>query len=120
MAVAHFVTRFESFPMKKAALLAPLAAAVALSACAVTPEARVRTGLMNAGLSPRMSDCMAPRMVDRLSIAQLRRLSAVAHVKESDLHRLSLDELLYKIRALQDPEIFTVTSKAALVCALDS
>jgi len=52
-----------------AALLLPLL----LSACAI-PEARLRTGLQNAGLSQAMASCMAERMVDRLSLMQLRRI----------------------------------------------
>ena len=47
--------------------------ALALSACAI-PEARLRAGLMNAGLSRTMAACMAERMVDRLSLIQLRRI----------------------------------------------
>jgi hypothetical protein len=30
---------------------------------------------------------------------------------------MSVDRFLYKVRGLQDPEIFVVTSKAALHCA---
>jgi hypothetical protein len=33
---------------------------------------------------------------------------------------MSIDEILHRLRALGDPEIITVTSKAALVCALDA
>ena len=52
--------------MKPVILLAPLL----LAACAV-PEARLRAGLINAGLSRPMAACMAERMVDRLSAAGL-------------------------------------------------
>ena len=48
-----------------------LAASLMLGGCA-TPETRLRTGLNNAGLSKAMSACMAERMVDRLSLLQLR------------------------------------------------
>ena len=51
--------------MKRAALVALIA--LALSACA-TPETRVRTALMDAGLSQPIAACMADRMVDRLSL----------------------------------------------------
>ena len=54
---------------KMAILLAPLA----LAACAI-PEARLRAGLVNAGLTRPMAACMAERMVDRLSLAQLSRI----------------------------------------------
>ncbi|WP_336964046.1 hypothetical protein [Sphingobium aquiterrae] len=96
---------------------AALAALLALSACA-TPETRVRTGLMDAGLPPPLAACMADRMVDRLSLVQLRRLQSLSKVRGADLHRLSIDQFLHKVRALEDPEIFVVTSKAALSCAI--
>ena len=54
------------------ALLIP----VALSACA-TPQTRVRNGLTGLGLAYPVADCMAERMVDRLSLSQLNRLSSL-------------------------------------------
>jgi hypothetical protein len=98
-------------------LLLTLPALLLLSACA-TPQARVEAGLIKAGLPPRLAVCMADRMVDRLSLTQLRRLQSLSGVAKADLRRLSIDEFLYRIRALEDPEILAVTSKAALRCAL--
>ena len=73
---------------------------------------------MDAGLSPRLATCMAERMVDRLDITQLRRLQSLASLRKTDVRTLSVDRFLYKVRALDDPEIFVVTSKAAISCAL--
>lgn len=96
----------------------PLAAlALTLSACA-TPETRLRTGLNNAGLSKAMSACMAERMVDRLSLLQLRWLSALGSLKDREITDLTLDQFLRKVRALKDPEILGVTTSSAAVCAL--
>lgn len=89
-----------------------------LSSCAsLSPESRVRAGLVDAGLSPRMADCMAKRMVDRLSLGQLRQLQSLASLRKTDAGEMSVDHFLRKVRALDDPEIFLVTSKSALVCA---
>nr|WP_184081290.1 hypothetical protein [Sphingobium subterraneum] len=88
-----------------------------LSGCA-SPEARVRTGLVNAGLPDPLAACMAGRMVERLSLTQLRRLQSLSGLNKVDYRRVSVDEYLYRIRALKDPEILSVTSKAALSCAL--
>ncbi|MDK2761492.1 MAG: hypothetical protein KYX64_09060 [Sphingopyxis sp.] len=93
-------------------LLLPLA----LAACA-TPEARLRTGLNEAGLSKAMSACMAERMVDRLSLLQLRRLSALGSLKDKRITDLTLQQFLRKVRALKDPEILTVSTSSAAVCA---
>ena len=61
---------------------------------------------------------MAERMVDRLSLMQLRRVQSLASLRNSHMGDLTFDRFLYKLRALEDPEIFAVTSKAAVACAL--
>jgi hypothetical protein len=92
-------------------LIAPLFAG-ALSACAV-PEDRLRTGLLNAGLSRPLAACMAERMVDRLSLAQLMRLADLPKARQAE----SLDRFLRRVRALGDPEILSVTTSSAALCA---
>ncbi len=105
-----------AFPSK--AVPALLACCALLSACAsISPESKLRSGLIEAGLSPRMAACMAETMVDRLSLAQLRRLESLASLRKSHMGEMSADRLLYKVRALEDPEIFAVTSRAAIRCA---
>jgi len=99
------------------AILPLIAAALMLAGCA-TPETRLRNGLHNAGLSQAMSACMAERMVDRLSLVQLRRLSALGSLKDKRITDLSLDQFLRKVRALKDPEILTVSTSSAALCAL--
>lgn len=90
-----------------------------LSGCtSLSPESRLRARLIEAGLSPRMAGCMAQRMADRLSIAQLRKLQSLASLRKSHMEEMTVDRFLHQLRALEDPEIFTVTSKAAIRCAL--
>ena len=98
-------------------LIVSFLAALTLAGCA-TPETRLRTGLHNAGLSEAMSACMAERMVDRLSLVQLRRLSALGSLKDKRITDLSLDQFLRKVRALKDPEILAVSTSSAAICAL--
>lgn len=88
-------------------------ALVLLGACAA-PEARLRAGLVNAGLSEPMAACMADRMVDRLSLAQLRRIGDLPYARDER----SVSGVLHRVRALGDREILTVTSAAAGVCAV--
>jgi hypothetical protein len=88
-----------------------------LAGCA-TPESRLRTGLVEAGLSKRQSACMAQRMVDRLSLSQLMRLSSLSKVKEADMRELTVGQFLHNVRALRDPEIVLVTTRAAVGCAI--
>jgi len=89
-----------------------IAALAALSACAV-PEARLRTGLTNAGLPKPLAACMAERMVDRLSLAQLMRIADLPKAREAE----SLDRFLRRVRALGDPEIFAVATSSGGLCA---
>src|SRR5690242_3309199 len=93
-----------------ALLLLPLAAAACMA-----PTARVEAGLERAGLKPRLARCIAPRLTDRLSREQLRQLASLPKAPRA----ASFDELLYRLRALDDPEIVHVASKAALKCELD-
>jgi hypothetical protein len=102
--------------MRKFALIIPL---IALSACA-TPESRVRTALLNAGLSRPVSACMAQRMVDRLSLGQLQRLSRLSALRDTKIGNLTVGEFLKKTRALGDPEILTVVTTAGIGCAIAS
>ena len=88
-----------------------------VAACA-TPETRLRTGLERAGLSPRISACMADRMVDELSLVQLRRLQSLGGLGDAQARALSVADYLHRVRALRDPEILSETSKAAGACAL--
>ena len=102
--------------MKKTLLLLPL---LALAACA-TPESRVRSALIDAGLSRPVSTCMAQRMVDRLSLGQLQRLSRLSDLSGRRIGELTIGEFLRKTRALGDPRILEVVTTAGLGCAIAS
>lgn len=95
----------------------PILVVMMLSACA-TPETRVRTALMDAGLSKPVASCMADRMVDRLSLIQLNKLSGLKKLRDKDVRKLSVDEFLKRTRSLQDPEILGVVSSSGLICAV--
>lgn len=89
-----------------------LAAALLLSGCAETiAESRVRAALREAGLSERNSDCMAHRMVDRLTVRQLRKLEALRGEKRS------LFDYVEAVERVGDPEVISVTASSAALCA---
>jgi hypothetical protein len=96
----------------RARLLLPLAAAALLAGCA-TPEARLRAGLVDAGLSPPLAQCMAHRMAHRLSLTQLLRLRDLPRAREA----VGVAEFLHRVRALHDTEILSVASSSAALCA---
>lgn len=92
---------------------------LALSACTTaSPEARLRAGLIDAGLPPPVAGCMAERLVDRLSTGQLRRLQSLASFRDSRVEQMTIEEFLYKVRGLQDPELIAVTGRAGIGCAI--
>lgn len=97
--------------------LAALSIAALLSACA-TPEARLRNGLTAAGLSRDTAACMADRMVDRLSLAQLQRLSDLSKIRKDRIGELTVGQFWRHIGALRDPEIISVATQAGLSCAV--
>ena len=101
--------------MKRVALVT--LTALALSACA-TPETRVRTALMDAGLSQPIAACMADRMVNRLSLEQLNRLSGLKKLRGQDMRKITVEDFLKRTRSLQDPEILGVVSSSGLICAI--
>lgn len=101
--------------MKRIALV--IGISLALSACA-TPETRVRTALMDAGLSKPIATCMADRMVDRLSLIQLNKLSGLKKLRGQDMRKVTVEEFLRRTRSLQDPEILGVVSSSGLICAV--
>jgi hypothetical protein len=93
---------------------------LALAACAQPFQGRVASRLADAGLSRPMADCMAKRWVDRLSLAQLQKISGVAEDlgRERAQGKLTLSRFIGRIRAVDDPEVFTVVSSSAAACAL--
>lgn len=101
--------------MKRIALV--IGTSLALSACA-TPETRVRTALMDAGLSKPIATCMADRMVDRLSLIQLNKLNGLKKLRGQDMRKVTVEEFLRRTRSLQDPEILGVVSSSGLICAV--
>ncbi|MBC2668680.1 hypothetical protein ACFOON_15575 [Novosphingobium piscinae] len=92
--------------------LALLAVPLVLAGCVERiAESRVRSALVGAGLSEPTSACMARRMVDRLTIAQLRKLQALQGPKRS------LADYVAAVRRVGDPAVIEVTASSAALCA---
>ena len=93
-------------------VLALAAAPLLLSGCVERiAESRVRSALVGAGLSEPTSACMARRMVDRLSIGQLRTLQALQGPKRSAA------DYVEAVRRVGDPAVLEVTASSAALCA---
>lgn len=87
-------------------------ALLSLSGCVEKiAESKVRSALVDAGLSDGISTCMARRMVDRLTIGQLRKLRALQGPKRS------IPEYVDAVRRVGDREVLEVTASSAALCA---
>lgn len=92
---------------------AVLVIAIAAGACAPSKLAygKVRSALVDAGLSDANAACMAERMTDRLTLGQLQRLETLQSPKRG------LSDYVLTVRRLGDAELLGVTTSAAALCA---
>lgn len=90
------------------AVLLPLLAAGCIEQ--KVAQGQVKSALVNAGLSPAISQCMAHRMVDRLTIKQLRKLQALQGPKRS------VGDYIAAVNRINDPQVIQVTISSAAVC----
>lgn len=110
MKIRRSIPRFMNSPSPLALVVLP--AALALSGCVERiAESRVRSALVESGLSEQTSACMARRMVDRLTISQLRKLQALRGP------RRSLADYVLAVRRVGDREVLEVTASSAALCA---
>jgi hypothetical protein len=85
---------------------------VAVTGCVErVAENRVRSALVDAGLSSANADCMARRMVDRLTLSQLRRLEALRGEMRT------LPDYVAAVQRVADAEVVSVTVSSAALCA---
>ena len=98
-------------------LLILLAVPMLLAGCAqAVAEGRVRTALSDAGLNDEVSDCMAARMVDRLSIGQLKKLERL-ETREGEREPVTVGDYLARVARVGDAEVVGVASSSAALCA---
>lgn len=102
--------------MRAAAVLLPVAL---LGGCVEQiAESRVRTALVEAGLSQQNADCMAGRMVDRLTIGQLRKLEQLKAKPGERERPVTIGEYVERVRRVGDSEVIAVTASSAGLCAM--
>lgn len=75
-------------------------------------EYRVRGALVESGVSTKRADCMARRMVARLSIIQLWKLQRFAEEKRT------LGAYMRGVKRVGDSEAVAVTASSAALCAV--
>lgn len=79
-------------------------------------EGRVHSALLKGGVPDPVASCMAGRMVDRLTITQLRKLERIKS-PGGGYHLHSATDYLEAVRRVGDPEVIGVTATSAALCA---
>ena len=81
--------------------------------------ARVEQALIDNGMPEPMADCMGERLVDRLDIAQLRKLERLAPEQgEAGIPR-SISEALDRLYRVDDPEAVEALATSAAGCGVE-
>ena len=102
----------------RARILCAVIAALSLSGCVDrVVESRVRSALSDAGLSDANAQCMASRMVDRLTIGQLRKLEELKGRAGESAKPARLRDYVERVRRVGDAEVIAVTTSSAALCA---
>ena len=73
-------------------------------------QAQVKSALVNAGVPTPIAQCMAHRLVDQLTTAQLRKLQAFKGPKRT------VDDYLAAVAQVNDPQVIQVTISSAGLC----
>lgn len=82
----------------------------------VVTEHSVRVALVEAGVPESQAECMAPRMAEKLTPQQLRRLERVAPQEGEAKLPHNAGDALDRIRRVDDPQAVEVTIRAAAAC----
>lgn len=100
-------------------LLLALLPALLLTGCfEKVAESRVKAALVGAGLSESNAACMAGRMVDRLSIGQLRSLEKLRKRAGETGKDITIGEYVSRVRKAADAEAIAVTVSSAALCSV--
>ena len=84
----------------------------------VTAE-RVEDALVANGMPEPMAECMGGRLIDRLTIQQLRRLERLAPEEGETAVRRSVRDALDRLRRVDDPEAVEALATTAAGCGME-
>ena len=82
-------------------------------------EARVEQALLANGVPENLATCMAPRMVDRLSISQLRKLERLAPEEGEERMPQSMGAAMARLRRVDDREAVEQLVRVGGGCGLE-
>lgn len=102
-------------------LVLALLAGIALQTGLANPVVkwRVESALRDSGMSDNRAECMADRMVDRLTVWQLYELQQGMAPREGEAEQADgLGELIKRLRRGTDTETVAVVTTSAGLCAI--
>lgn len=82
-------------------------------------EAQVESALLANGLPAPMAECMAPRLTDRLSINQLRKLQRMAPQEGEGALPTSTTQALERLRRVDDDEAVEQLVRTGTTCGIE-
>ena len=82
-------------------------------------EQRVERVLTSNGVPEVMAQCMAPRLVDRLSLEQLEKLERLAPESDEPVLPTSTREALARLRRVDDSEAVRQLASVSAGCAIE-
>ena len=99
--------------------LAGACAALALAGCVQTiAQGRVERALTDNGVGENTAACMAERMVDRLTIEQLKKLENLKPREGEGKRPTGVRDFLRRVNRVGDAEVVAVTGSSAALCAV--
>ncbi|HEY0147389.1 MAG TPA: hypothetical protein VGB70_00130 [Allosphingosinicella sp.] len=98
--------------------LAPLLALSLLAGCGAVYENRIESALVGAGLREPVAQCIAGRMVDQLSKAQIHQIAALKSKADKKLPKMSMVQFLRQHGGDLDAHTVSVLTRAGLVCSV--
>ncbi|GAA4644316.1 hypothetical protein GCM10023115_22760 [Pontixanthobacter gangjinensis] len=81
-------------------------------------ERRVKSALVENGIGEKRAECMAGRMVDRLTIAQLIGLQNMRAQEGETENPTGVGDFIKRVRRIGDTEAVAVVASSAGLCAI--
>ncbi|HEX8579310.1 MAG TPA: hypothetical protein VF655_06920 [Allosphingosinicella sp.] len=98
--------------------LPPLLALATLAGCGAVYENRIESALTGAGVREPVAQCVAGRMVDQLSKAQIHEIAALKSKVDKSLPKMGIAQFLRRHGGDLDAHTISVLTRAGVVCSV--
>jgi hypothetical protein len=98
--------------------LPPLLALSVLAGCGAVYENRIESALVGAGLREPVAQCIAERMVDQLTKAQIHEIAALKNKADQGVPKMGMVQFLRRHGGDLDSHTVSVLTRAGVVCSV--